>query len=115
MRRDPARLDRGLEDYAPERVIATLEPLVTEARRARLQAVFAARLSSVTLVMDAPHDPHNGAAVLRSCDAFGVQQVHVVERQESFRAAATVAKGTQRWIEVVRHPHVASAVTALAG
>ncbi len=42
------------------------------------------RLDSVTVLMDAPHDPHNGAAVLRSCDAFGVQRLHIVERTESF-------------------------------
>src|SRR5438445_12224168 len=95
----------------PETVIAALEPFVTEERRARLQKVIADRLDSVTVLMDAPHDPHNGGAVVRSCDAFGVQRLHVVERYEHFLVASTVARGSEKWVDVVRH---ASAGAALA-
>ena len=79
--RDPLR--RAFESIDPEPVIALLEPLCSEERRARLSEVLAARLGSVTLVMDAPHDPHNGAAVLRSCDAFGVPRNRVTPQQSA--------------------------------
>ena len=82
---------------------------------AALQEVIAARLASVTVVMDAPHDPHNGAAVLRSCDAFGVNTVHVVERKEHFSASNAVAKGSERWVDVFGYPSVDAAVAALEG
>ena len=90
-----------------------LEPLATEARRARLLDVIAGRLQSVTVAMDAPHDPHNGAAVMRSCDAFGVHRVHVVERVEAFSASGAVAKGAERWVDVIPHRDVPSAVEHL--
>src|SRR5262245_41667273 len=83
-----------------ETAIAILEPLVTDERRARLQEVIARRLDSVTVVMDAPHDPHNGGAVVRSCDAFGVQRLHVIERYEPFLVATSVAKGSEKWVDV---------------
>ena len=35
----------------------------------------------MSLVFDGPYDPHNGAAVVRSCEAFGIQAFHVVERE----------------------------------
>ncbi len=98
----------------PEPIIALLEPLASAERCARLGEVIAARLDSVVMVMDAPHDPHNGAAVMRSCDAFGVHQLHVVERTEPFAASNAVAKGTERWVDIHPHPSVASAVAALA-
>jgi tRNA (guanosine-2'-O-)-methyltransferase len=91
-----------------------LEPFVTDERRQRFRDVFAARLDAVTIVMDAPHDPHNGAAVLRSCDAFGVQRLHVVERIEPFLAANAVARGSERWVEVLPHPTAADALGAIA-
>lgn len=90
-----------------------LEPFVKPERAARLRAVFAARLDAVTLLLDAPHDPHNGAAVLRSCDAFGLQRLHVVERIETFLASTTVARGSERWVDVRTYPRPGEAVEAL--
>ena len=86
-----------------EGVIALLEPMSLEERRTRLHDVVSARISSVTLLFDAPHDPHNGAAVLRSCDAFGIPELHVIPRKESFLFGKRVAKGSQRWVDVVTH------------
>jgi tRNA (guanosine-2'-O-)-methyltransferase len=102
-------------EWTAEGVIATLEPLVNEARRERLVHVLDGRLDSVTVVMDAPHDPHNGAAVLRSCDAFGIQRVHIVARRESFMIARRVTQGAERWVDVVQHRTAESAVAALRG
>jgi len=63
--------------------------------------------------MDAPHDPHNAAAVLRSCDGFGIPRVHLVPRGEDFAVGRTVAKGAERWIEVVPHRSPEAALEAL--
>jgi tRNA (guanosine-2'-O-)-methyltransferase len=90
-------VDLGVD---PETAISVLEPLVTEERRARLQDVIGNRLDSVAVVMDAPHDPHNGGAVVRSCDAFGIQRLHVIERCEPFLVATSVAKGSEKWVDV---------------
>jgi tRNA (guanosine-2'-O-)-methyltransferase len=110
-RRDPLR--RAFAGTDPEKVIELLEPLCTADRCRGLRAVITGRLQSVTLVMDAPHDPHNGAAILRSCDGFGVQEVHVVERHEPFAAAGAVARGSERWVDVIHHHDAASAIDAL--
>ena len=106
----PEALRRAFEGADPEPIIALLEEMVSPARRARLWEVMSARLDAVTLVMDAPHDPHNGAAVLRSCDAFGVQRVHVVERHHPFGVSSAVAKGTERWVDVIAHARAADVI-----
>jgi tRNA (guanosine-2'-O-)-methyltransferase len=99
--------------WTPEGVIETLEPLAVDERRARLWSVIRSRIGSVTVLMDAPHDPHNAAAVLRSCDGFGLPRVHLVPREEAFAVGRTVAKGAERWIEVVPHPTPEQALAAL--
>ena len=92
------------EAHDPRRVVEVLEPMVGEARRARLREVIGRRLASVAVVFDGPYDPHNGAAVLRSCEAFGVQRLHVVERPGApFTVARTVARGAQNWLDVTCH------------
>ena len=98
----------------PTFAIEALEPFVTDERRERLQEVIARRLESVTVLMDAPHDPHNGAAVARSCDAFGVQHLHVIERYEPFLVARSVSKGSEKWVDVHPHATAEAARTALA-
>lgn len=110
-----AALREAFERIDPEPVIALLEPMVEERRQRRILEVLAQRLGSVRVVMDGPHDPHNGAAVLRSCDAFGVYRVHVVERHEPFSASNGVSKGAERWVDVISHASVGEALVALEG
>jgi tRNA (guanosine-2'-O-)-methyltransferase len=95
----PALIKR-VERHDAARVVELLEPLVLDRRAQRLKDVIGERLESVQVVFDAPHDPHNGAAVLRSCEAFGVQYVHVIERLEKFLAAPSVAKGAEKWVDL---------------
>jgi tRNA (guanosine-2'-O-)-methyltransferase len=97
----------------PAAVCATLAPLLLDERRARIDAAAAARLGGLRLVIENLHDPHNGAAVLRSAEAFGVQRVDVIESVEPFRFSSTVTQGCEKWLDVVRHPTVADAIGAL--
>jgi tRNA (guanosine-2'-O-)-methyltransferase len=59
------------------------------------------------------HDPHNGAAVLRSAEAFGIQRVDVVESTEPFRFSSVVTQGCEKWLDVVRHPTLGHGVAAM--
>ncbi|HEV8247075.1 MAG TPA: RNA methyltransferase [Polyangiaceae bacterium] len=99
--------------WTPAGVTQVLEPLVNERRRSRIREIVDSRVGSVSVLMDAPHDPHNASAVLRSCDAFGVPELHVVPRDEPFVAGRAVAKGTQHWVDVVVHDRADEAVAAL--
>lgn len=108
------KLLRALGSLDPVAVAGVLEAFVTPPRAARFRAVFAARLDAVTVLLDAPHDPHNGAAVIRSLDAFGVHRLHVIERLEGFLAANTVSRGSERWVDMLPYPTVDEAVAALA-
>ncbi|HTM46587.1 MAG TPA: RNA methyltransferase [Polyangiaceae bacterium] len=105
-------------------VIALLEPLASLERCNTIQKALSQRLDSVTLLLDGAHDPHNVAAVLRSCDAFGLQQVHVASSGASagaFSAASSgalmvsrkIAQGTERWVDVTHHAQPSDAVSAL--
>ncbi len=108
----PALIQR-VERLDAARVIELLEPLVLDRRAQRLRDVIGRRLASVQVVFDAPHDPHNGAAVVRSCEAFGVQFVHVIERLEHFLAAPSVSKGSEKWVDLRRWESVEDVVAAL--
>jgi tRNA (guanosine-2'-O-)-methyltransferase len=95
----PALIAR-VERHDPERVVSLLEPRVLDRRAEKLRSTLSRRLASVQVLFDAPHDPHNGAAVVRSCEAFGVQFVNVVERKEKFLLAPSVARGSEKWVDL---------------
>jgi tRNA (guanosine-2'-O-)-methyltransferase len=97
----------------PAFVCETLAPLLLDERRARIDAAIERRLAGLRLVIENLHDPHNGAAVLRSAEAFGVQRVEVIEAAERFRFSSTVTQGCEKWLDVVRHRDLGAAVSVL--
>jgi hypothetical protein len=60
----------------------------------------------VVVVAEAIYRRHNTSAILRSAEAFGVHEVHLVT--DAFRAARGAARGAERWVDV----HVASDIDA---
>src|SRR4029077_18838580 len=72
-----------------------------------------AALGGLGMVIENLPDPHNGAAVLRSAEAFGIQRVDVIEAVEPFRFSSTVTQGCEKWLDVVRHKTREACVEAL--
>jgi len=86
-----------------EQVVEALRGVVTPERLQRMEQVVAGRTDDLVVVLDRIGDPHNSSAVLRSADAFGVQNVHAIVGERGFRASRGVSKGTQRWLDVTRY------------
>lgn len=99
---------------APARsIVEVLGAMVTPARLARIDAIARRRTRSLVPVLEDLADPHNGAAVMRSADAFGCHEVHVVEGRHRFAVSHHVTRGTHRWLELVRHPSAEACCAAL--
>lgn len=104
MRRDDPQLHSvpGSEPlpFSEATIVAALSPLVLPRRLERMQTVIASRTTRVLPILDGLVDPHNASAVMRSCDAFGLQRVMVIEADQRLRASRTVTKGADRWLTV---------------
>lgn len=77
--------------------------LLTEERTTRMEQVLENRTRYITVVLENIFQPHNASAVLRSCDAFGIQDVHIIENSNSFRPNPTVDMGTSQWLDLHRY------------
>ncbi len=93
--------------------LAALEAQVVPRRLALIRRVAAHRTRAFVPVFDQLCDPHNMSAVLRSAEAMGLETIHVVEGDIPFAGSRPVARGAQRWMEVVTHPSAAACVSAL--
>ena len=74
---------------------------ISASRKARVRAALEHRLGSVVTVVEAVHRRHNTSAILRSCEAFGVHEVHMVTGP--FRPAKGAARGAERWLDLRLH------------
>lgn len=93
---------------------ALLEPFLLPARIERLREAARQRTRNLRVVLDGVHDPHNLSAAVRSCDGFGVLELHVIESERPFRVRRKVSQGTEKWIRVRRHATPAEAIELLS-
>lgn len=84
-----------------------------ERRPARMRIVAGRRLAGITAVLDGLHDPHNISAVLRSCDAFGMQHVHVIGEPANLPVNDLITRGCQKWLGLHYHPEATACAEAL--
>ena len=100
----------GLE---PEAIVQTLRPFISVERRERIEQVIAQRLLGVTVVLEKPRDPHNGAAGLRSAEAMGLLDVHVIEGDDAFDFSRRVTRDAHKWLNVFLYRDTASCLLQL--
>lgn len=86
-----------------QELIEYLSDFVTHRRLARMQAVLEERTRYLTVVLEDIYQPHNASAVLRSCDSCGVQDVHILEKRNSYRVNPGVELGTAQWLTLRRY------------
>ena len=73
---------------------------ITDKRLAKMNKVLDQRLNKLTIVLDNVFDPHNISAVLRSCEAFGIQDVHIIETIEKFKVNQEVSHKCEKWLSL---------------
>ena len=79
-----------------EELIAYLRAFITEERWETLNRVLKERTRHITVVLEDIYQSHNASAVLRSCDCFGIQDVHIIENDHDFSLSKGVTISSQQ-------------------
>ncbi len=82
-------------------------------RLARMLQVLDQRMEGVAPVLEALRRRHNVSAIIRSADAMGLHRVHLVTG--SFKPSPGPARGSERWMDLVRHADTSSCLRLLKG
>lgn len=102
-RRGTATLYSPMSSDSQSGRIAYLSSFVTPERRRKMEAVLEQRTRYITVVLEDIYQPHNASAVLRSCDAFGIQDVHIIENRNIYQVNPKVELGTRQWLSLQRY------------
>ncbi|MBT8255243.1 MAG: RNA methyltransferase [Bacteroidia bacterium] len=86
---------------------------LTERRRELFRQVMDERTFHFTLATEDVYQLHNTSAVIRSCDVFGIQDVHIIEEQLGKKLDREIAMGAQKWVSVHRHSNSKDCVSKL--
>lgn len=94
-------------------VLQHVWPLLTADRRAKVERVVQGRCFSNVVVMENIYDRGNISAVMRSAEALGLAQVHLIELGEKFKESQRTTAGADKWVEIKKWKSTAECVQTL--
>lgn len=95
------------------KLLEHLETYLTENRKERFNRVLSQRTKFFTVATEDVYQLHNTSAVIRSCDVFGIQEVNIVEEQNTKRIDREIAMGAQKWVDLNRYHNVKACINDL--
>ena len=94
-------------------LLSYLQSFLTERRIKLFDKVLKERTNHFTVAVEDVYQLHNTSAVIRSCESFGVQKVHVIEEANVKSIDREIAMGAQKWVDVQRHDSAKSCIEHL--
>ncbi|MCX6266597.1 MAG: RNA methyltransferase [Bacteroidetes bacterium] len=95
--------DDDLNPTVTKELVIYLERFVTVERFQKFQQAILFRTRHITVALEDIFQSHNASAVLRTCDCFGIQDVHIIENRNKYEVNPDVALGASKWLDMVRY------------
>ncbi len=88
---------------------------MTPERKHKLTSVLNKRQSDIAIVMENVFDPHNISAVMRTCDAVGVQDIYILNTKipRHKKWGARSSSSAAKWLTVHQYENAADCFASL--
>jgi tRNA (guanosine-2'-O-)-methyltransferase len=88
---------------------------MTNERRQRIEAVLSKRQNDLTVVLENVFDPHNISAVMRSCDAVGIQEIYVLNNKipRHKKWGSRSSSSAEKWLTVHQYENAEECFAAI--
>lgn len=84
-------------------LIADLSEYVMPERIEILNKVLHGRTRYMTVVLEDIYHSHNASAVMRTCECFGLQDLHVIENNNKFEIHPNIVRGASKWMTITHY------------
>lgn len=99
--------------YKDTAYLTYLENIVTDRRKERFLDVLEHRTKHLTVVVEDLFQLHNTSAVMRSCEVFGLQELHVIEQKYGKTIDKEIAMGAEKWVDIHRYNNNQACINSL--
>lgn len=86
-----------------KQLLEKLFTLVTDNKKELFYKVLSERTKHVTVVLENIFQPQNASAVIRSCDVFGIQDLHIIENEYNYNINPKVVMGASKWVNLHKY------------
>ncbi|WP_070786707.1 TrmH family RNA methyltransferase [Flavobacterium crassostreae] len=90
-----------------------LETILTDNRKEKFLKVLQNRTNHFTIAVEDIFQMHNTSAVMRSCEVFGLQELHVIEQRYGKSIDKEIAMGAQKWVDIHTYTKITDCIDTL--
>ncbi len=76
---------------------------LTDEKIRRFNDVINKRTRHITVVLEDVYQAQNTNAVLRSCECFGVQDIHLIQNKYEFEIVQDISLGSAKWLNIEQY------------
>ena len=84
-------------------ILTYLQTFLTPHRIEKFKEILNKRTRHFTVAIEDVYQSHNASAILRSCEVFGVQDVHIIEKNYIFKNSNQVSKNADKWLSIFKY------------
>ncbi len=81
-------------------LLIELQRFLSPERIQKFDTVLANRTRHFTVAVENLFQSHNASAVMRNCDCFGIQDLHVIANHNQYELSKDVAMGAEKWVDM---------------
>jgi tRNA (guanosine-2'-O-)-methyltransferase len=86
-----------------EKLVDYLLRYITDHKKQLMDKVLDERTRHIAIVLEDIFQPQNASAVVRTCDCFGIQDIHVIENKNKYTINPDVTLGSSKWVDIIKY------------
>jgi tRNA (guanosine-2'-O-)-methyltransferase len=92
--------DQSIPD---EYLLREFYEMLTPERIQLFEQIIDQRTNHFTVISEDIFQEHNASAIVRSCDSFGIQTLHLIESRNTYQVHEGIARGSNQWVTLEHH------------
>ena len=86
-----------------KKILDEFYSIISPSKQEMYERISKERTKHLTVVLENIYQEHNASAVLRTCDCFGIQELHAIEKNNQYKVQRDIALGAGRWVDLYNY------------